>query len=89
MYYSGSGAKIRKELKAIGYATSKDGIHWEKYQGNPVYRAEQDPFLKRSAYTGYMENPFLLYSDTICFMYLNLSICLPQNKCKRKKVHPN
>jgi predicted GH43/DUF377 family glycosyl hydrolase len=28
------------EPDAIGYALSKDGIHWEKYQKNPIFTAE-------------------------------------------------
>ncbi len=35
MWYSGGE---QYEPDAIGYATSKDGIHWEKYAGNPVFR---------------------------------------------------
>ncbi|MGQ9610825.1 MAG: peptidoglycan-binding protein [bacterium] len=31
MWYTGCNKNMQ-----IGYATSKDGIHWEKYQGNPV-----------------------------------------------------
>lgn len=34
MWYSGGE---QYEPDAIGYATSKDGIHWEKYAGNPVF----------------------------------------------------
>ncbi|MBM3235841.1 hypothetical protein FJZ31_06035 [Candidatus Poribacteria bacterium] len=33
MWYTGYG-----DLGQIGYATSKDGIHWTKYSGNPVLR---------------------------------------------------
>lgn len=32
LWYKGSGDKI----DSIGYATSKDGVKWEKYNGNPV-----------------------------------------------------
>ncbi|WP_214072989.1 family 43 glycosylhydrolase [Mucilaginibacter sp. dw_454] len=34
MWYSGGE---QYEPDAIGYATSKDGLHWEKYTGNPVF----------------------------------------------------
>jgi len=37
MWYS-AGQQI--EPNAIGYATSKDGLHWEKYRANPVLRAD-------------------------------------------------
>ena len=33
MWYSGGGSG---EPNAIGYATSQDGLHWEKYPTNPV-----------------------------------------------------
>jgi predicted GH43/DUF377 family glycosyl hydrolase len=37
MWYSGGE---QYEPNAIGYATSKDGLHWEKYAGNPVFSAD-------------------------------------------------
>jgi len=37
MWFS-AGAQY--EPKAIGYAESKDGIHWKKYEGNPVFEAD-------------------------------------------------
>jgi hypothetical protein len=69
MYYSGSATNNREDLKAIGFATSRDGILWEKYPGNPVYRSEDDPFILSQGKIGYMENPYLLYLDTVCYMY--------------------
>jgi predicted GH43/DUF377 family glycosyl hydrolase len=41
MWYSGGE---QYEPDAIGYALSKDGLHWEKYAGNPVFSA--DPALE-------------------------------------------
>jgi len=35
MWYSGGE---QYEPDAIGYATSKDGIHWEKYVQNPIFK---------------------------------------------------
>lgn len=40
MWYSGGG---QYEPDAIGYATSKDGLTWEKHSGNPVFKP--DPAL--------------------------------------------
>ena len=40
MWYSGGE---QYEPDAIGYATSKDGLTWEKHRGNPVFRP--DPAL--------------------------------------------
>jgi predicted GH43/DUF377 family glycosyl hydrolase len=37
MWYSGGE---QYEPNAIGYATSKDGLHWEKYAGNPIFVAD-------------------------------------------------
>jgi predicted GH43/DUF377 family glycosyl hydrolase len=37
MWYSGGE---QYEPNAIGYATSKDGLHWEKYAKNPVFAAD-------------------------------------------------
>lgn len=69
MYYAAARTNAREELKAIGYASSKDGIHWEKYNGNPVYRSEDDSFILNQGKIGYLENPCLVYLDTISFMY--------------------
>jgi len=69
MYYSGTRENSREEIKFIGYATSKDGIHWEKYSSNPVFQSTDDPFVTSQGKIGYLENPSLLYSDSVCFMY--------------------
>ena len=41
MWYSG-GASWMAEADAIGYATSKDGIHWEKHPANPIFTPDPD-----------------------------------------------
>ena len=47
MWYSG-GEKY--EPNAIGYAVSKDGIHWEKRAGNPVFQADpENPWEQHKA----------------------------------------
>jgi predicted GH43/DUF377 family glycosyl hydrolase len=38
MWYS---AGEQWEPNAIGYATSKDGLHWEKYKGNPIFQCNK------------------------------------------------
>ncbi len=38
MWYSGGG---QYEPEAIGYATSKDGLHWIKSEANPVFRPDK------------------------------------------------
>ena len=37
MWYSAGG---QYEPNAIGYATSRDGLRWEKYAGNPVMKPD-------------------------------------------------
>lgn len=69
MYYAGAGGPSREELKSIGYATSKDGINWTKYTENPIYRTTDDPFIISRGRTGFMENPIVLLTDSIIFMY--------------------
>lgn len=69
MHYSGAGLPDRKGLKTIGYAESKDGIRWVKYHGNPVYSIEKAMNVKNPENIAFMENPALLYLDTICLMY--------------------
>lgn len=44
MWYS-AGEYI--EPYAMGYATSKDGIHWEKYAGNPIFEADRSLLWER------------------------------------------
>lgn len=39
MWYSGGE---QYEPDAIGYAISKDGIKWEKFEGNPIFYADKD-----------------------------------------------
>lgn len=38
MWYSNSQNTGGKRIKEIGYAVSKDGIHWDRYEKNPVLR---------------------------------------------------
>lgn len=69
MYYSGSDENQRTGLKSIGYAESRDGIHWEKYNRNPVYSIENITEPDNPDSVAFMENPALIYLDTICYMY--------------------
>jgi hypothetical protein len=69
MYYSASATNQRTGLKSIGYAESRDGIHWEKYNGNPVFGIEQITESNNQGDVTFMENPALIYLDTLCFMY--------------------
>jgi hypothetical protein len=66
MFYTGSGKGVPA---AVGYAESNDGIHWNRYHGNPVLTAQDDPFLKLNRINGVIENPFLLSLDTVVSLY--------------------
>lgn len=80
MYYGGSTFINHIEHTPLGFATSTDGIHWEKYPGNPIYSIKDDPY---SGSTGFkqriaekklydqhqLEGPMLLFLDTVCLMY--------------------
>jgi hypothetical protein len=73
MYYTGAGLKANDEEFAIGYAESKDGTHWEKYPRNPVYRAKDDPGIKNPGSIKNVENPSVLFLDTIALLYYDYS----------------
>jgi predicted GH43/DUF377 family glycosyl hydrolase len=46
----------RSTLVELGYATSRDGVHWEKYEGNPIFteRWVEDICVVKSGDTYYM-----------------------------------
>jgi predicted GH43/DUF377 family glycosyl hydrolase len=49
MWYSGGE---QYEPDAIGYATSKDGLNWEKYSGNPIFRNNKANEWEQAKVTG-------------------------------------
>ncbi len=55
MWYTGYNDQLAKE-RFLGYATSSDGIHWEKYPYNPVFRKKwtEDVFVIKNEGTYYM-----------------------------------
>jgi sucrose-6-phosphate hydrolase SacC (GH32 family) len=69
MYFMGASKKNNILSGAIGYAISSDGMRWEKYASNPVYTIKDDPCLKSSNDAVIIENPSILYMDSLCFMY--------------------
>jgi predicted GH43/DUF377 family glycosyl hydrolase len=74
MYFYGS-KKIQLEgpgieVGSIGYATSKDGVHWDKYRQNPVYTLQDDPYtLKLDKAYPIIHSIKFLNLDSIYFMY--------------------
>jgi predicted GH43/DUF377 family glycosyl hydrolase len=74
MYYYGSVSPKTEddnwEAGSIGYATSEDGIHWERYKKNPVYSVEDDPYyFKMSKKEAIIHNPKILVKDSLCILY--------------------
>jgi hypothetical protein len=69
MYFTCQYDKEGIGRNEIGYATSPDGIHWEKYPGNPVYGPKDDPVTANNPESRIMEFPSLVFNDSLCFMY--------------------
>jgi predicted GH43/DUF377 family glycosyl hydrolase len=49
MWYSGGE---QNEPNAIGYATSKDGLHWAKHKDNPVFKPDPKNAWEKDRVTG-------------------------------------
>jgi predicted GH43/DUF377 family glycosyl hydrolase len=74
MYYYGSVRhnimKDSWEAGSIGYATSEDGILWKKFEKNPVYSVEDDPYcFKMAKKEAIIHDPRILVMDSLCMMY--------------------
>jgi predicted GH43/DUF377 family glycosyl hydrolase len=79
MYYYGSvnaDSKADKwESGSIGYATSVDGIHWEKYKKNPVYSVENDPYYFNMAKKeAIIHNPKILKKGSFYMLYYDYGL---------------
>lgn len=66
MWYTGS--QNRKESINICYATSSDGIHWNKHSENPVLSTIKDSQWE----TGVISRPFVLEEDGIVKMWYSM-----------------
>jgi hypothetical protein len=74
MYYSGASSNgssaEASQTGSIGFATSKDGIHWKKYPENPVYVLKNDPYsFSLGKNQSFLQNSKLLLLDTVSFVY--------------------
>ena len=62
MWYSGGE---QYEPDAIGYATSRDGLHWTKWEGNPVFKADPSQSWEQYKVTACQvlkrENDYLMF----------------------------
>ena len=81
MYYTGAGLKAYDNELAIGYAESSDGIRWDKYLRNPVFRAKDDPGLKKEDAMRTVENPSVLFLDSISLLYYDYGSAINE-KCR-------
>ncbi len=64
-YYGdkGNGAEA-----GIGYATSINGVHWSKYDANPVFKKQDDPYAAANPYAT-VEVPAVAVRGSIYYMY--------------------
>ena len=60
IYYSGD--------VSVGYASSTDGINWEKWPENPVYTPEQDPYCFTIG-SMFIECPAVVRLNNVIYMY--------------------
>jgi hypothetical protein len=74
MYYTGIQVKNKKELMAIGFASSRDGIKWDKYSGNPVFTSQSDPVISQIGIDASIENPCILLLDSISYIYYDFTL---------------
>jgi predicted GH43/DUF377 family glycosyl hydrolase len=63
MFYA--GFSTNSELGGICYATSIDGVNWQKYSENPIFTFWDDPL----ATYGYLECPSVVLRGNIYFLY--------------------
>jgi len=69
MYYGGGATINNFRIMAAGYATSYDGIDWEKFPVNPVFRIDYNFGAANNVVEVSLEGPSLIFLDTVCFMY--------------------
>jgi predicted GH43/DUF377 family glycosyl hydrolase len=69
MYFTFQAEYDEIEKDEIGIATSRDGIHWMEYPGNPVYTLKDDPVTANNPRARVFEFPSLVFTDSLCFMY--------------------
>ena len=59
MWYVGTSTASRATDFALGYAESKDGIHWKEHPGNPIATA------KDIGWGIYFQTPFVLFDENV------------------------
>jgi sucrose-6-phosphate hydrolase SacC (GH32 family) len=74
MYYTGSNFNKGYNETSIGFAYSKDGILWEKFTENPVFTVKDDPFSANALRNMIIEGSWLVFQDTVCYMYYDYGV---------------
>jgi predicted GH43/DUF377 family glycosyl hydrolase len=70
------GFRLYYSSDSFGYASSEDGIHWEKYRGNPFYIHQDDPYCLKKGWDDLtLQGAKLLFQDSLCFMYYDYGHC--------------
>jgi predicted GH43/DUF377 family glycosyl hydrolase len=88
MYYSGRTIYENIERIALGHATSRDGIQWEKYQGNPFYDVKKDPFLMSIGQDStVIESPSVIFKGNTGFMYYDYGTVTGKIGLATARVH--
>ena len=66
MFYYGD--KGNGTVAGIGYATSIDGVHWTKYDANPIFTKQDDPYAAANPYAT-VEVPAVAVRGSTYYMY--------------------
>ena len=69
MYYSG----VNATCGVIGYASSVDGITWEKWPENPIYVIANDPYAV-AINANLFEQPGIFVYNSTAFMYYDYGV---------------
>ena len=69
MLYTGSDTKRVQ----IGYATSLDGIHWTKFEDNPILTPEIEPMLSEGALP-ILQSPSVIVKDSTYTVYYDYGV---------------
>jgi hypothetical protein len=70
MYYTGCQSFSDG---SFGFASSTDGISWEKYPENPVYTLNNDPYALSMGFN-LIEQPTIVFMEPLVFMYYDYGI---------------
>ncbi len=75
MWYTGYRERSQDENKLLGYATSKDGIAWTRYPGNPIFTAS------------WVEDMMVVKHDSLYYMFAEGRNDIAHMLTSRDKIH--